>query len=162
MAPHVTTKFARPILPVALAIIGAVACSPTAPPASYTPLSVVLSGPSVVQGRDTMVGGVASYVCNFRLTATAQGGFDGNVATWDTVRNSGRYSYQGSTGAPYSGKYSSIDSLFAPYTEVPAGAQTSNILFNIWTGPFQFSMVLYYTTLDSYNTDSTTFSNTCQ
>jgi hypothetical protein len=157
MAPHVTNKIARPVLSVALALIGAAACSPTGP-ATLTPLSVVLSGPSVVQGHDTTVGGVVSYVCSFRLAATGKGGFDGDVASWA----SGHYTYQGKTGAPYSAAYSSVDSLFAPYSQVPAGSQVSKILYNIWTGPFQFSMVLYYTTLDSPTVDSTTFSNTCQ
>jgi hypothetical protein len=154
-----STDMSRALLRPALllAISGAAACSTTGP-VSYSPLTVTLSGPSTVAGHDTTVGGVASYVCYYRLTATAQGGAPSDYATWGT----GHFTYLGQNSATYSGTYPSAAALFGPYTTVPAGAQVSNAQTNVWTQPFQFTMVLYYVTLDSTATDSASYSFTCQ
>lgn len=152
-----TITFARLILAAGfLAILGVAACSTTAP-APFTPLTIVLSGPSTVQGHDTTVGDAALYVCDYRLIATAKGGYVGDAATWASAH----VTYQGQGVPTYS---TPIDpgSLFAPYTSLGPGQQLSNVQHNVWTQPFQFTLVLYYTTLDSPTTDSTTFSYACQ
>ena len=146
-----------------LVVTGAAAACSTTGPTTAAPLTVVLSSPSVVQGHDTTVGGTPSYVCHYRLTATAHGGFDGDVATW----GKGHYSYVGQNGAMYSsaihsGKDSSASLLFTPYTFVPAGGQLSGAEKDVWTEPFQATYVLYYTTVDTTLIDSTSYSYTCQ
>lgn len=153
-----TAAFARPTVAAGiLAMLGVAACSSTGP-ATYAPLTVSLSGPSAVQGHDTTVGGVASYACDYRLTATANGGFSTDVATLEA----GRSIYLAHNGTADTVSFSGAG-LFAPYTTVPAGAQLSTIQHNVWTQPFQLSLVLYYSTLDqSTNPDSAAYSYTCQ
>ncbi len=153
------SSLARPILGAGVvAILGVAACSPTAP-VTYAPLTLALSGPSAVQGHDTTVGGVASYVCDYRLTATAIGGFPGDAATLQAWRSI----YLAHDGTADTMSFAAPPGLFAPYTSVPTGAQVSNIQHNVWTQPFQASLMLYYATLDqSTNPDSAAFSYTCQ
>jgi hypothetical protein len=155
-----TIKRGRSAFAGSLLLIAGVAgaCFTTTGPATAVPLTVVLSGPSVVQGHDTNVAGTPSYVCYYRLTATANGGFTNEVATW----GEGNFTYHGQNGAMYSGNYPSAAALFFPYTAVPAGGQLSAMEHDVWTEPFQATLVLYYTTTTDNTADSTTYSYSCK
>lgn len=139
-------------------IIGvATACPSAGPTAPPDPLSVRLTGPSVVQGHDTTVDGTPSYVCYYRLTATAVGGLPGDAANW----SEGHFTYQGQSSAD-SGRIPSAAALFSPYTSVPVGGQLSAAEHDVWTQPFQATIVLYYVTTYASVVDSATYTYMCQ
>ena len=154
-----TNAFARPTVAAGILVMLSVAACSATGPATYAPLTVSLSGPSAVQGHDTTVGGVASYGCDYRLTATANGGFPNDVATLEASRSI----YLAQNGTADTVSVVGAPGLFAPYTTVPAGAQLSSTQHNVWTQPFHLSLVLYYSTLDqATDPDSAAYSYTCQ
>jgi len=136
-------------------ILLAAACNSSTAPG----LVVTLTGPSTVQGFDTTIGGAAAYGCHYLLTATAGAGGSHEYATWQ----GGHYSYVRQDGDTLSGQYQGASGLFGGQEVLAAGASASAMQENVWTLPFQFSEVLYYSRATGANhADSAMFSYSCQ
>jgi hypothetical protein len=132
---------ARKLFVLGTVVVAACSSSSTAPKLQTLRLSVV--GPGTVQGHDTTISGNASYVCYYRLTATASGGSPGDVATWGgghatfTLASDGRVS---------SSVIATAAAFFAGNPSVAAGTEVSGNDYAWWSGPFSHSLTFYYGT----------------